>query len=62
MKTDIDGLLDFYIDKFCEEKEHNTDGYALAGMLQGLLWICRYFGISDEELGEMRFKKIRGDR
>jgi len=30
----------------------------LRGMLQGLLWICRFGGITDENLGDDRLKKL----
>ena len=62
MKPDIDGLLNYYVDQYYQEKIHNTDGFARAGMLQGLIWICQYFGISDDDLGEERWNKIRGDK
>jgi len=55
---DIYELIDYYIDKYLEEKAHQTDGYTLAGMLQGLLWICRFGGITDENLGDDRLKKL----
>ena len=37
-------LIDYYIDKYLKEKEHNTDRYVLAGMLVGLITICRFCG------------------
>lgn len=51
-------LIDYYIDKYLKEKEHNTDRYVLAGMLVGLITICRFCGISDEDLGKERLSKI----
>ena len=53
-------LINYYIDKYLEEKEHQTDEYTLAGMLQGLSWICRFGGITDEDLGDDRLVKISG--
>lgn len=61
MKPNVDGLLDYYTDEYYKEKIHNTDGFTRSGMLQGLIWICQYFGISDDDLGEERWNKIRGD-
>ena len=58
---DIYELIDYYIDKYLEEKDHQTDGYTRVGMLQGLLWICRFGGVTDEDLGEDRLIKILFD-
>ena len=55
---DIYELIDYYIDKYLEEKEHQTDGYTLAGMLQGLLWICRFGDITDDDLGDERLERL----
>ena len=55
---DIFDLIDFYIDKYAQEIEHHTNGYTRAGMLEGLLWICKFGGISDKDLGEERLKKL----
>ena len=57
---DIYKLIDYYIDKYLEEKEHQTDGYIRTGMLQGLVWICRFGGITYENLGNDRLVKISG--
>ena len=57
---DIYELIDYYIDQYIKEKEHQTDGYTRAGMLQGLVWICRFGGITDENLGDDRLVKISG--
>lgn len=58
---DIYKLIDYYIDEYVKEKEHQTDRLAiinLNGMLKGLLWICRFGGITDGDLGDERFAKI----
>lgn len=57
-KMDIYKLIDYYIDEYVKEKEHQTNGFTRAGMLQGLLWICRFGGITDDDLGDERFAKI----
>lgn len=57
-KMDIYKLIDYYIDECVKEKEHRTNKFARAGMLQGLLWICRFGGITDDDLGDERFAKI----
>ena len=57
---DIYKLIDYYIDRYLEEKELQKDGYDLAGMLHGLVWICRFGGITDEDLGNDRLRKIAG--
>ena len=51
-------LIDYYIDSYIKEKKHNTDSCVLAGMLVGLITICRFYGISDEDLGKERLSKI----
>lgn len=53
-----ENLVDYYIDEYIKEKKHNTNGYTRAGMLQGLLWICRFYNITDNDLGEERLNKI----
>ena len=57
-KIDIYKLIDYYIDECVKEKEHQTSRFARAGMLQGLIWICRFGGITDDDLGDERFAKI----
>ena len=34
---DIYKLIDYYIDKYLEEKAHQTDGYTLAGDVTGII-------------------------
>ena len=58
MSINVNELIDYYINKYLKEKEHNTDRYVLVGMLEGLITICRFCGISDKDLGKERLKKI----
>ena len=51
-------LIDYYIDKYLKEKEHNTDRYILIGMLNGLHEIFKFCRISDKDLGKERLSKI----
>lgn len=55
-------LVDYYLTEYEKEIQHKTDGFVRAGMLQGLIWICRFYGIGDDDLGEDRVAKIRGER
>ena len=58
MSINVNELIDYYINKYLKEKEHNTDRYVLIGMLNGLITICRFCGISDKDLGKERLSKI----
>lgn len=51
-------LIDYYINKYLEEKEHNTDRYVLIGMLEGLITICKFCRISDKNLEKEILSKI----
>lgn len=55
-------LIDFYINNYQNEIRHETDGCVRAGMLQGLIWVCRFAGIADEILGKDRLKRIASER
>ena len=55
---DIYKLIDYYIEKYLEAKERGADGFACAWMLQGLMWICRFGGITDDDLGDKRLARI----
>lgn len=57
-KDNIFKLIDYYIDEYQKEIEHYTDGFARSGMIQGLIWICRFYNISEDDLGEERLNKI----
>lgn len=54
-----EGLVDYYLMKYSQMKEHDTYGLVIAGILCGLGWICQYYGITDDDLGEDRAAKIR---
>lgn len=57
-KDNIFKLIDYYIDEYQKEIEHQTDGFARAGIIQGLIWICRFYNISEDDLGEERLSEI----
>ena len=52
-------LIDYYLAEYEKEKKHGTTCIARAGMLQGLIWICRFYGIGDDDLGEERLSKVK---
>lgn len=58
MSINVNELIDYYINKYLKEKEHNTDRFVLIGMLEGLITICQFCGISEDDLGKERLRKI----